>query len=460
MGERMRDWVKPAVDYISTWIAFQHKHLGLPGVSIAIGRGNTMLLDVAHGVADLCTSERLTPAHRFRVASHSKTFTATGIMKLVEAGALRLDDPAARHVDGLAPDIGAATLAQLLSHTAGVVRDGTDAGQWADRRPFHNEAQLRRDLAAAPTIAANTRMKYSNHGFGLLGLVIEAVTGEPYTPWISREVVAAAGLRNTYPDAPIPAGVPFSRGHSGRVLLGKRVVIPGANPTHALASATGFVSTAADLVQFFQQLDPAAPQSVLSVESRRELTRRQWRVPGLTAEQHYGLGTHHGDIGGWAWFGHGGGFQGYITSTAVIPTQGLAISILTNAVDGAPTVLVDGCVRILQAFAKHGPPTKSVSAWCGRWWSVWGATDLVPMGSTILIGVPALANPLADAGELSIKQKDVAVISKASGFGSYGEPARLVRSRRGTVTDVWLAASRLRSERAMAREMRKRYGEV
>jgi CubicO group peptidase (beta-lactamase class C family) len=231
-------------------------------------------------------------------------------------------------------------------------------------------------------------MKYSNHGLGLLGLVITAVTGEPYTQWIAREVVAAAGLRNTYPDAPVPDGVAFSSGHSGSVLLGARAVIPAANRTYALASATGFVSTAGDLVRFFGQLDPAARDSVLSVRSRRELTRRHWRVPGISVEPYYGLGTIHGNIGDWAWFGHSGGFQGFITHTGVIPAERVAVSILTNAVDGFTALLFDGCVCTLQAFAKHGPPRKAIADWCGRWWSLWGASDLVPMGNTVFVGAP------------------------------------------------------------------------
>jgi hypothetical protein len=81
-------------------------------------------------------------------------------------GRLRLDDPIGTHVAGLHPKIAEATLAQLLSHSAGLVRDGTDAGQWADRRAFLDEAALRADLADGPTIEANTRFKYSNHGFG------------------------------------------------------------------------------------------------------------------------------------------------------------------------------------------------------------------------------------------------------------------------------------------------------
>jgi D-alanyl-D-alanine carboxypeptidase len=453
----MSDWLSPAVEYIESWTELQQRRLDLPGLAIAIRDPDGLRLDAAFGVADLGTGARLTPKHRFRVASHSKTFTAAGIMKLREAGRLRLDDAVGQYVDGLAPAIAGATVAQLLSHTAGICRDGTDAAQWSDRGPFLDETALRHDLAAGSAIDANTRMKYSNHGYGLLGLVIEQVTGEPYTRWMRREVIDAAGLEQTYPDAPLPARVPFSRGHTGKLLLGERLVIPGDNPTHALASATGFVSTAADLTRFFLQLAPNAKNSLLGVASRREMIRRLWRVPDASLEQHYGYGLVHGDMGAWSWFGHSGGFQGYLTQTVVVPSQRLAVSVLTNALDGVPALLVEGCLRILHAFAKHGPPRRSLGDWRGRWWGLWGAVDLVPMGNIVVVAAPALTNPLFDAAELTPIGKDTARISKASGFASYGEPARLVRNRRGAVTEVQLAATRLRSAAALAREIRQRY---
>src|SRR5690606_15385667 len=148
---------------------------------------------------------------------------------------------------GLHPAVARATLAQLLSHSAGIIRDGHDSGQWQDRRSFLNETELRAELAEKPVLEANTRFKYSNHGFGLVGLVIEAATGGPYLRWIQRAIVAPAGLGGPVPDWPLSRRVPFARGHTGKVLLGQRAVIPGENSTHALAAATGFISTAHDL---------------------------------------------------------------------------------------------------------------------------------------------------------------------------------------------------------------------
>src|SRR5205085_7308697 len=133
---------------------------------------------------DLVKGVALTPRHRFRVASHSKSFTASGLMKLREQGRLRLDDPVGRYLDDLHPTVARTTITQLLSHSAGLVRDGADSGQWLDRRQFLDEAEIRADLAAGTTIEANTRFKYSNHGFALAGLVIAAITGESYEGWI------------------------------------------------------------------------------------------------------------------------------------------------------------------------------------------------------------------------------------------------------------------------------------
>lgn len=458
----MADWLTPALAYIPQWIAYQRRLADLPGCTVAVASAGKLVLDRAFGVANLGSGEALTPAHRFRVASHSKTFTAVGIMRLMEAGRLRLDDPAGQHVAGLHPEVAAATIAQLLSHTAGIIRDGTDTGQWVDRRPFLDEAELRAALAEPTVLPPNTRMKYSNHGFGLLGLVIAAVTGEAYNDWIAREVVAPAGLAHTQPDAPAGRGVKTSRGHSSRVLLGERMVIPADNCTHALASATGFMSTAGDLARFFATLDPAAPRSLLTPASRREMTRRQWAIPDTPGGKHYGLGIIHSQVGGsqaeeWAMFGHSGGFPGTKTQTAVLPAQDLSVSVLTNAADGAPQMLLEGVVHILQGFARHGPPTSEVADWAGRWWSLGEAVDLVAMGGRVLAASPGQANPFADVPELEVTGPDTARIARAGGFASHGEAARLVRGRTGKVSAVMMGGAKLLEEAALAREVRARY---
>jgi len=452
----MEKWLTPALHYIPRWLDYQMAQHGQPGCAFAVAHHGKLVLEGAFGSAGGAKAEALTPRHRFRVASHSTSFTAAGFMLLRERGKLRLDDAIGKYVLGLHKQVAEATLAQLLSHSAGLVRDGWDAGQWMDRRAFLNEKELRAELTKAPIIEANTRFKYSNHGYGLLGLALERITGEAYGTWILREVVQAAGLTETIPDAPIPRGMPFAQGHSGKAPLGKRFIIPGENRTHALAAATGFISTAADLVRFYAQLSPNAKRSILKPSSRREMFRRQWRPPGVL-EQHYGYGIASGKLQDWDWYGHGGGFQGTLTRTAVFPEPGLTLSVLTNAGDGFSGPWLDGMAHILRAFARHGAPSRKLADWSGRWWSLFGAGDWLPMGNRVLIATPGWINPMMDASEVVPTGKDQGRIDQAGGFASHGEAVTLYRDRRGKVAEIQVGGFRVVPEASAAREVLKRY---
>jgi CubicO group peptidase (beta-lactamase class C family) len=436
----------------------QMRHSRQPGCIVAIAHQGSVVLEQAFGSADLATGTALTPRHRFRVASHSKSFTAAGLMLLRERKILRLDDAVGAYVPGLHPGIARATLTQLLSHSAGVVRDGPDAGQFTARRDFLNRDALLADLTAPPTIDANTRFKYSNHGFGLLGLVIESVTGTAYPDWIARNVITASGLKETNADMPLTPGTPFARGHTGHSPGGQRWTVPGDENTNAIGPAGGFVSTAGDLVRFFAQLDPTAPRGLLSVASRREMIRPQWRNPHASVEGHYGLGIMSGKIAGWDWFGHTGSLLGYISRTSVLTKRDLAVSVLTNAVDGWAGFWVEGAIHILQRFANRGAPTRRVSGWTGRWWSPWGPADLVPMGDTVLVANPLQGNPFQDVAEIAVTGRDKGTLALANGYGSHGEPVRRERDPAGKVAAVRVGGSLLQPEAAVSADLAKRYG--
>lgn len=453
----MKPWLPAALDYIGSWLAFQRRHHDQPGCALAIASGGEIALEAAFGKADLTSGEALTPRHGFRIASHSKSFTAAGLLRLAEAGRLRLDDAAGTYVPGLHADVAEATLTQLLSNSAGLVRDGADSGQFFDRRPYRRRDELLADLAQPPIYPPAQRLKYSNHGFALLGLVIEAVTGEAYSDWILREIVAPAGLRETQPDIGLWTG-PMAKGHSGTQPLGRRVVIPADNPGNAMTAAAGFVATAADVARYFAQLSPRAEASVLSPLSRREMTRRLWPDSESGLGRHYGLGTISGGEGDWHWVGHSGGFQGFITRTVILPEQDLTVSVLTNAIDGLAHPWLDGVVHILKAFSEHGAPSRTTQDWTGRWWTIWGAGDLVPGENKVLCANPALFTPFLDAPEITVEAPDRGRIVRASAFNSPGEPARLARDGAGKVTSVWLGGGQAISEDALRAEMVERYG--
>lgn len=116
-------------------------------------------------MATIASNQPLTTNNVFRIASHSKTFTATAIMQLVEAGHVCLDDAVSKYlpwftssVDGRVASV---TLRQLMNHTAGVMRDGVDADYWQVLREFPNETELR-DFVANSQLVYDTDTQFRN----------------------------------------------------------------------------------------------------------------------------------------------------------------------------------------------------------------------------------------------------------------------------------------------------------
>jgi Beta-lactamase len=378
-------------------------------------------------------------------------------MKLREQGKLKLDDPIGDYVAKLNAKIAHTTIGQVLSHSAGITRDGPDVGQYDGRRPYLSAREVLTDLAADPVIEPNSRFKYSNHGFALLGLMIEAIAGEPYAAWIKREIVDPVGLKETTPDMPLPKGARFARGHSAKLLLGERMIFPGDYTGNAITPAGGFVATASDLCRYFAQLSPRADRSVLSVSSRREMTRRHWRNAHADGEEYYGLGIISGALKGWEWFGHGGGLPGYISRTVVLPEQDLTISILTNNSNGWAGPWVDGAIHILREFSGRGPPRRQVRDWTGRWWGSEGPGDYLPLGNKVIVADPQLWNPFLNATEIEVTGRGKGRVSLDNGYGNQGEAVLRRRDKSGKVSEINFAGYKVLPEAAIAAEMRKRY---
>src|SRR5215469_105032 len=116
-----------------------------------------------------------------------------------------------------------------------------------------------------------------------------------------------------------------------------------------------------------------------------------------------------------------------------------------------------GALHILRRFATRGAPSAKVRDWAGRWWNAWGAADLVPVGDVVLVANPWIFRPLLDASEIEVTGREEGRIALASGGGSHGERVRRVRDSAGTLTEIWLAATRFVPEAVAAAEIESRY---
>ena len=175
----------------------------VPGLGVAIARHGVLVYDEAFGVADREAGERLTPAHRFRVASVSKPITSVAMFTLIEQGRLGLDDRVFGRSGILGNDFGSLpagsqidriTVEHLLTHTSGGwTNDGNDP--MFQQPQLDHRSLIARTLASQPlTNQPGTTYAYSNFGYCVLGRVIEKVARRPYENFVLEAVLARAGV--------------------------------------------------------------------------------------------------------------------------------------------------------------------------------------------------------------------------------------------------------------------------
>jgi D-alanyl-D-alanine carboxypeptidase len=409
------------LDYYQEWLSYRQWFLRIPGVQAAVAEDGQPRLSAAFGKADLQTGQPLGTGHLFRIASHSKTFTAVAVLQLMEQGRLRLDDTVASSVPQLATSpVANVTVRELLGHGAGVIRDSEDGDFWQLYRDFPDRTELERIVTepSAAVLARNDRFKYSNIGFGVLGLIIEAVTGLGFTDSVNQTIITRLGLRDTGPELPLERQDDLAAGHSGLAYAAERRVIDHV-ATGALAAATGFYATAADLVRFYGALLPGNSE-LLSEDALRQLRHAQWQTKESEA---YGLGLILNRLGDRQLLGHSGGFPGYITRTLACPDSKLVVAVLTNATDGPAEALATVLFRLLElaAAASHQPAGEQGSRFIGRLSSLFGVQDVALLDGRLFAFNPTTPNPAEDCFRLEVVDSSTLKIVDGPGSGSVGE---------------------------------------
>lgn len=221
---------------------------GNTAASVAVSIGGDVVHRAAFGVRDPATGDRVGVDDRFRIASISKTITAIVALRLVEQGAVGLDEPigqvVADHIE--AGPIGSSarlTLRQLLTHRSGFGKYDTAffRGGATDC-----PAAARQGLASG---AAGGGYTYSNMNYCVIGLAIEAVTGLSYEQAVYANLLTPLGISGMRLAPTVDPG-PGETQH---------VTTPGRNYMETLGAAGAWLASPTDLVTIMDSLDPTTP---------------------------------------------------------------------------------------------------------------------------------------------------------------------------------------------------------
>jgi CubicO group peptidase (beta-lactamase class C family) len=350
-------------------------------------------------------------------------------MQLQEQGKLRIDDYAVAYLPWLKDHTDKrwrkVTLRQLMSHGAGVIRDGLDADYWQLERPFPNEKELRGEIMKTDlVIEANTKLKYSNFGYSLLGLVIKSVSGMSYNDYVTEHIVKPLGLENTGPEYDPMLEDKFVTGYSLRSTQGVRLPIAQVD-THAMASATGFYSTAEDMAKYFSA-QFVGSQKLLDDESKKEMQRSHWhaKTPGQDNYEDYGLGIEIEYLEGRTTISHGGGFPGQVTKSIADPKDELVVVVLTNCLSGPAGLIAKSIYHILDYFQNNTPssqPKHDLSMLEGRYMNLWAMTDFVVMGDRVVASYSDTWQPLRQPEVLGYVDDTTLKVIDTGSFDSEGE---------------------------------------
>lgn len=370
--------VREAMALLDLWIAEQVEYGEIPGLAIGIVQGETLVWSKGYGQANLETGEPMTPATPLRVGSVSKMFTATAVLQLRDAGKLRLDDPVARHLPWfrLASESAKITVEHLITHTSGLPREG--AFPYWTTHVFPTAEQLR---AALPKQSAvykpGEKIKYSNLGVSLAGEVVAAASGESWSGYVDRHLLAPLGMKSSSA-APDPQLVGrLARAYQRKPGSGARTEM-AYYETGAIAPAAAVVSTIEDLARFASFHLGAGGAGVLAAATRRDMQRLRYIDPGWRSGR--GLGFLIARREDRTLVSHGGWIGGHRADFLLDPARNIAVVALTNADDAAPGMftrkaldeLGEALANVGKKPATQAEPDPAWQKYTGTYTDPWG----------------------------------------------------------------------------------------
>lgn len=297
------------------------------GAAIAVVSGDKIVFAKGFGAANIETNQPVTPDTLFQIGSITKPFTALAILKFAENGKLKLDAPVSDYAKNLSPKLSKVTLAQLLSHTAGILDEPDEFGaqdeslmavyirSWKDDYSLFEPEQI---------------FSYSNSGFALAGFAMQEAAGKPYVDLMNEQIFAPLGMTRTTFRPTVAMTYPIAVGHR----RGEKLSIVRPLPQDArLYPAGTFYTSANELARFavsFLNGGKIDGKQIFSPAVIKQMSQPRAKIPSAADDTSYGYGLFMNTARGMRQLWHDGSMTGYSAQMMLVPDERFAVIVLSN----------------------------------------------------------------------------------------------------------------------------------
>jgi CubicO group peptidase (beta-lactamase class C family) len=294
-----------------------------PGASVIVFREGKILLQEEYGLANYVTKEPITSDHVFFIGSITKQFTAQAVLLLEEQGKLSMTDPIQKFLPDYPYPDKKITVENLLTHTSGLV-DVFEVQEWFSTWEKELTPQQFIDVFKNEPLLSEpgTQYHYSNFNYAILGLIIEKLSGQTFTNFITGNFFKPIGMNNTY--------IPESNDKIENIAKGYFKASEGIesantiNNSHLFAAGS-IVSCPGDMLKWYRWLSDrykAGDQKVKKALTQYTL------ADGTKASNVYGMMLFNLENTSAA--GNNGGMLGYTNYTLWLYEEDIVIVLLSN----------------------------------------------------------------------------------------------------------------------------------
>ena len=316
-----------------------------PGIQYVVVNKNATIFEHTVGLSNIEQATPLNSTHTMSAFSMTKTVTAIAVLQLVESNKIKLDDPVSDYIEH--PYNSHISIRQLLNHTAGIANP--IPLKWVhlskEHASFDEASALSKVLNDIPDLETQpgTEYRYSNIGYWLLGKVIEKVSGQAYSDYVTDNIFDVLGLASNEIGFLIVDESNQAKGYLKRWslmnlfgrffidgnLLGeyegswlhiKNVYLNGPSFGGAIGSAAAFSKILQDLL--------SEQSKLLNEQSKQLLYSQQQTGAGKNVDMT--MGWHIGKLNGVRYYFKEGGGAGFRSEMRIYPNNGLASVIMTN----------------------------------------------------------------------------------------------------------------------------------